>query len=137
MTEKHIIQLYSFYFIYYIEIIIFLFFAFFISVLLFLVSYFCMPQSHDKELISHYECGFIPFDNARKPFEIKFYLVAILFLIFDLEITFLFPLGTVVKSISNISVISLAFFFIVLTIGFYFEWIYKGLDWGEMKDAAK
>jgi NADH:ubiquinone oxidoreductase subunit 3 (subunit A) len=88
-----------------------------------------MPQSHDKELISHYECGFIPFDNARKPFEVKFYLVAILFLIFDLEITFLFPLGIIIKEISNISILSLTFFFVVLTIGFYFEWLYKGLDW--------
>jgi len=125
----NIIQLYSFYFINYIQILLFLLFAFLISCLFFILSYFFMPQSHDKELISHYECGFIPFDNARKPFEVKFYLVAILFLIFDLEITFLFPLGIIIKEISNISILSLTFFFIVLTIGFYFEWLYKGLDW--------
>lgn len=123
------IQLYSFYFINYVEILIFLFFAFAISGLLFFLSYFFMPQTHDKELTSHYECGFIPFDNARKPFEVKFYLVAILFLIFDLEITFLFPISIIVKSVSSISLIAITFFFIVLTIGFYFEWLYKGLDW--------
>jgi len=123
------IQLYSFYFINYVEILIFLLFAFLISGLFFFLSYFLIPQTHDKELISHYECGFIPFDNARKPFEVKFYLVAILFLIFDLEITFLFPIGIIVKSVSSISLIAIAFFFIVLTIGFYFEWLYKGLDW--------
>jgi len=119
----------SVYFINYIEILIFLLFSFFISGLFFFLSYFLIPQTHDKELISHYECGFIPFDNARKPFEVKFYLVAILFLIFDLEITFLFPISVVVKSVSTIAFIAITFFFIVLTIGFYFEWLYKGLDW--------
>ena len=62
-------QLYSFYFINYIQILIFLLFAFLISSLFFFLSYLFIPQSHDKELISHYECGFIPFDNARKPFK--------------------------------------------------------------------
>ena len=119
----------SVYFINYVAILVFLLFAFCISVLLFLLSYFIIPQTHDKELISHYECGFIPFDNARKPFEVKFYLVAILFLIFDLEITFLFPISVVVKSVSTIALIAITFFFIILTIGFYFEWLYKGLDW--------
>jgi NADH-quinone oxidoreductase subunit A len=71
--------MYSFYFINYIAIVEILIYSFFISSLFFFLSYMIMIQTHDKELISHYECGFIPFDDTRKPFEVKFYLVAILF----------------------------------------------------------
>lgn len=120
---------YSFYFINYLTFFEMIFFSFLISTLFFLLSYFLVIQTHDKEMVSHYECGFIPFDDARKPFEVKFYLVAILFLIFDLEITFLFPFAIILKQLSIISICSLVFFISILTLGFYFEWIYKGLDW--------
>jgi NADH-quinone oxidoreductase subunit A len=123
------IKIYSFYFINYIEFLEMLIFSFLISSVFFLLSYFLVVQTHDKELISHYECGFIPFDDTRKPFEVKFYLVAILFLIFDLEITFLFPFAIILKGLSFISICSIVFFISVLTLGFFFEWIYKGLDW--------
>lgn len=73
--------------------IILLFFAIslFLSVVIFGLSYFLTPQKADQEKVSAYECGFNPFDDARATFDVRFYLVAILFLIFDLEISFLFP----------------------------------------------
>jgi len=62
-----------------------------LSILLFFLSYLVTPQKVDQEKISAYECGFNPFDDARSTFDVRFYLVAILFLIFDLEVSFLFP----------------------------------------------
>lgn len=121
----------SFYIQNYNVIFEFLIFAFVISSILFLLSYFLMLQTHDKELVSHYECGFIPFDDARKPFQVKFYLVAILFLIFDLEISFLFPFAIILTKLTIISLLSVTFFMLILTIGFYIEWRYKGLDWND------
>ena len=72
-------------------IFFFFLFSFFFSLLLFLLSFLLVPQKFDQEKVSAYECGFNPFDDARSTFDIRFYLVAILFLIFDLEISFLFP----------------------------------------------
>lgn len=119
----------SLYYLNYVEFFIFLVFALGISFILFGLSYVLNKQTHEKELVSHYECGFIPFDNARKQFNIKFYLIAILFLIFDLEIIFLIPFMLIVKFVSLISIIILFYFLFLLTLGFYFEWIYKGLEW--------
>jgi len=120
---------YSFYYINYIEFYLFILFSLIISFILFALSYLLNKQTHEKELVSHYECGFIPFDNARKQFNIKFYLIAILFLIFDLEIIFLFPFMLVINFVSFVSFFILFYFLFLLTLGFYFEWIYKGLDW--------
>lgn len=72
-------------------IFFFFLFSFFLSVILFFLSLILIPQKFDQEKVSAYECGFNPFDDARSTFDIRFYLVAILFLIFDLEISFLFP----------------------------------------------
>ena len=75
----------------YIYILKYFFFALFISCLLFMISFFFVYQVMDKEKISSYECGFNPFSDSRMKFEIRFYIVGILFIIFDLEIIFLFP----------------------------------------------
>ena len=75
----------------YSVIIIFFIISSCLSTLLFLLSYFIAPKKFDQEKISAYECGFNPFDDARSTFDVRFYLVAILFLIFDLEVSFLFP----------------------------------------------
>ena len=75
----------------YSTILIFFLFSTFLSVVIFGLSYFITPQKADQEKVSAYECGFNPFDDARATFDVRFYLVAILFLIFDLEISFLFP----------------------------------------------
>lgn len=78
-------------FIEYILIFKYIFFCFFVSCLLLSISYFLVFQNPNFEKLSVYECGFSPFDDSRGRFEIRFYIVAILFLIFDLEIVFLFP----------------------------------------------
>jgi NADH:ubiquinone oxidoreductase subunit 3 (subunit A) len=75
----------------YFSVFLFLISASLISVILFFLSYFLVSQKANQEKVSAYECGFNPFDDARATFDIRFYLIAILFLIFDLEISFLFP----------------------------------------------
>lgn len=76
-----------------------------------------------------YECGFEPFEDARNVFYIKFYLVGILFLIFDLEVAFLFPWALSLVKISYIGFWSMFFFLFILIIGFYYEWKMGGLEW--------
>jgi len=85
----------------YAFILIFLGLATFLSFIIFLLSYLLTPQKADQEKISAYECGFNPFDDARSTFDIRFYLVAILFLIFDLEISFLFPWSLSLRNIGS------------------------------------
>ncbi len=76
-----------------------------------------------------YECGYNSFSDAREAFEIKFYLVAILFLIFDLEVSFLMPLATSLAGLNVSAFLSVTFFIIILTVGFIYEWKKGGLDW--------
>ena len=78
---------------------------------------------------SAYECGFDPFDKLGHPFEIRFYLVAILFLIFDLEISFLFPWRIVVTELPTLGFWSMRIFLAILTVGFWIEWKEGALDW--------
>jgi len=86
-------------------------------------------KSGDKEKLSSYECGFNPFDDSRSEFDIRFYLVAILFIIFDLEISFLFPFSTVFNIVGMIGIFSMFWFLFVLTLGFVYEWQKGALDW--------
>lgn len=111
--------------IFYDLLLIFWFFFSFIFILLF----FFNPQNLDQEKISAYECGFNPFDDARTTFDIRFYLVAILFLVFDLEISFLFPWIIVLNNLLIFGFWSMILFLIILTIGFIFEWFKGALDW--------
>lgn len=114
----------------YFFIFIFLVVSFFFSAIIFVLSYFIVFQKNDQEKISAYECGFNPFDDARATFDIKFYLVAILFLIFDLEISFLFPWVTSLKSENmNFNFWVMIVFLIILTIGFIYEWFKGALEW--------
>lgn len=110
-------------------ILIFLVMTFFLSFTIFGLSYFLISQKPDQEKISAYECGFNPFDDARATFDIRFYLVAILFLIFDLEISFLFPWSLVLRNISTFGFWSMTIFLIILTIGFIYEWCKGALEW--------
>jgi len=111
--------------------IIFLFFviSFFLSLLLFSLSFILTPQKPDQEKVSAYECGFNPFADARSTFDIRFYLVAILFLIFDLEISFLFPWAIVLNNILSFGFWSMIIFLVILTIGFIYEWFKGALEW--------
>ena len=87
------------------------------------------PSKPDAEKRSAYECGFAPFDDARGRFDIRFYLVAILFIIFDLEIAFLFPWALTLKQLNMFGFWSMMVFLIILTVGFVYEWQKGALDW--------
>ena len=82
-----------------------------------------------SEKVSAYECGFEPFDDARRRFDVRFYLVAILFIIFDLEVAFLFPWAVSLKDIGWFGFLSMIGFLGVLTVGFVYEWCKGALDW--------
>jgi len=86
-------------------------------------------KTKDIEKISAYECGFDPFEDARIKFEIHFYLIAILFIIFDLEIAFLFPWAICLSVLGIIGFLNMLLFLILLGIGFIFEWRQGALDW--------
>lgn len=113
----------------YFIIIIFLLLSFLIAIIIFLLSYILSSQNLDQEKISAYECGFNPFDDARVTFDIRFYLVAILFLIFDLEISFLFPWSITLFNIKMYGFVSMILFLLILTIGFVYEWFKGALEW--------
>jgi NADH:ubiquinone oxidoreductase subunit 3 (subunit A) len=112
---------------------IFLFFyfliAFGLSLLLIFLSYFLIFQNLESEKISAYECGFQPFEDSRQKFDIHFYLVGILFIIFDLEIVFMFPWCLNFKFLTDISFFTGIYFIFVLTIGFIYEWFNEALEW--------
>lgn len=87
------------------------------------------PTKPDSEKYSQYECGFEPFENARLKFDVRFYLVAILFIIFDLEVAFLFPWAIILKELSWPPVIAMGIFLTLLIIGFVYEWKRGALEW--------
>ena len=113
----------------YLSIIIFLFIALGVSVGFILLNFLFAPKNPDAEKLSAYECGFEPFNDSRMRFDIRFYLVAILFIIFDLEIAFLFPWAITLSKIGNLGFWSMMIFLFVLTIGFIYEWKIGALDW--------
>lgn len=86
-------------------------------------------QKPYAEKLSSYECGFEPFDDARRRFDVRFYLVAILFIIFDLEVAFLFPWAVSLGDIGLFGFLSMVGFLAVLTVGFIYEWRKGALDW--------
>mgnify|MGYP001801513426 CR=1 FL=1 len=90
---------------------------------------FGQVQSEDPEKTSPYECGFDPFDDARGRFDIRFYLVALLFLLFDLEVSFLFPWAVTLGELREIGFWAMMVFLFILTVGFVYEWKKGGLDW--------
>jgi NADH:ubiquinone oxidoreductase subunit 3 (subunit A) len=110
---------------------VFLFFLFsaLLSLLIFFLSYLFIPKWFESEKISAYECGFVPFGSSRRAFDVKFYLVAILFIIFDLEIIYLFPWIILIRPVSFFGFCNMLCFLVVLTIGFVYEWIVGALDW--------
>jgi NADH-quinone oxidoreductase subunit A len=113
----------------YLPIIIFLFMAIAISLGAIFFSLVLGKKNLYKEKVSTYECGFEPFQDSRSKFEVKFYLVAILFIIFDLEIIFLFPWAVAFDQVGLFGFLSMMFFLLVLTIGFAYEWMKGALDW--------
>ena len=113
----------------YLPIVIFIFIALFLSVGFIALNYLFSPKNPDAEKLSAYECGFEPFSDSRMEFDVRFYLVAILFIIFDLEIAFLFPWAISLGNIGALGFWSMMIFLFVLTIGFIYEWKKGALDW--------
>lgn len=113
----------------YLPILVFLILAIAISAGAILSSFIVGEKDSYLDKNSPYECGFDPFDDSRGRFEVKFYLVAILFIIFDLEIIFLFPWAIAFNEIGLFGYLSMMFFLLVLTIGFVYEWMKGALDW--------
>ena len=113
----------------YLPIIIFLIIALGLSCVFVIVNFILSPKKPDPEKLSAYECGFEAFDDSRMEFDVRFYLVAILFIIFDLEIAFLFPWAISLGGIGALGFWSMMFFLGVLTIGFIYEWKKGALEW--------
>ena len=113
----------------YLPILVFLIIASGLAVVMVLASVMAGRQNPDKNKLSAYECGFDAFDDARGRFDVRFYLVAILFIIFDLEIAFLFPWAITLGDLGLYGFVSMMIFLGVLTIGFIYEWNKGALDW--------
>ena len=113
----------------YLSIIIFLFVAIGLSVGFIVLNFLLSPKKPDPEKLSAYECGFEAFSDSRMEFDVRFYLVAILFIIFDLEIAFLFPWAVSLGNIGSLGFWSMMIFLFILTIGFIYEWKIGALDW--------
>src|SRR6185312_9069120 len=113
----------------YLPIVIFIGVALFIGLALLISPFLLAFSKPDPEKLSAYECGFNAFDDARMKFDVRFYLVAILFIIFDLEVAFLFPWAITFGELGSLGFWAMMVFLGVLTIGFVYEWRKGALDW--------
>lgn len=113
----------------YFSILVFIIIGFTIGIVLSLMGWLVSPKRPNKEKLSAYECGFEPFQDARTPFDVRFYLVAILFIIFDLETAFLVPWAVVFRKLGWFGLTSMAIFLGLLVVGFIYEWKKGGLEW--------
>ena len=113
----------------YFPILLFLAIAIGMSVAMIAASYLVGPQRPDPEKLSAYECGFEAYDDARARFDVRFYLVSILFIIFDLEVAFLFPWAVALGDIGAFGFWSMMVFLGILTVGFVYEWKKGALEW--------
>jgi NADH-quinone oxidoreductase subunit A len=113
----------------YLPILVFLAVAAGLSGVIVASSYIIARQHPDAEKNSAYECGFDPFSDARHKFDVRFYLVAILFIIFDLEVAFLFPWSVTLGTIGVFGFWSMMIFLAILTVGFIYEWRKGALEW--------
>ena len=113
----------------YLPIVIFMAIAAGLAVALMASAFIIAVRNPDPEKLSAYECGFNPFDDARMKFDVRFYLVSLLFIIFDLEVAFLFPWAVVLGKIGIFGFWSMIVFLAVLTVGFIYEWRKGALEW--------
>lgn len=112
-----------------ISLAVILLWSFIISAIISIASFFLSEKTPDKEKVSVYECGFDPFHNPGEPFSIRFFLIAILFLVFDLEISYLFPWSISTSLINLKGQLIITLFLIILILGLVYEWIKGGLEW--------
>lgn len=113
----------------YLPILVFLAIAVGLGIAMTVASLIVSVSNPDKDKLAAYECGFDAFDDARSKFDVRFYLVAILFIIFDLEVAFLFPWAITLGKIGMLGFWSMVIFLGILTIGFIYEWKKGALDW--------
>ena len=113
----------------YVPVLIFLAVAGGIGLLLLTLGYVFAPRRPDPEKTSAYECGFEAFEDSRMKFDVRYYLVAILFIVFDLEIAFLFPWAVALDRIGLVGIAAMGVFLLVLVVGFIYEWKKGALEW--------
>jgi len=113
----------------YLPILIFLAVAGALGVLLLSLGFLFGPRRPDAEKLSAYECGFEAFEDSRMKFDVRYYLVAILFIVFDLEIAFLFPWAVALDTIGVVGLAAMGVFLLVLVVGFVYEWKKGALEW--------
>jgi NADH-quinone oxidoreductase subunit A len=113
----------------YFPVLLFIGIALLIGVLPLALGRLIGPHRPDAKKLSPYECGFEAFEDARMKFDVRFYLIAILFILFDLEIAFLFPWAIVLKEIGTFGFVSMMIFLAILVVGFVYEWMKGALEW--------
>jgi NADH-quinone oxidoreductase subunit A len=113
----------------YFPILVFLGVAMAIGLVLLALGFLIGRGGKDDEKLSPYECGFEPFDDSRTKFDVRYYLVAILFIIFDLEIAFLFPWAVSLDTAGRFGILAMALFLAILVVGFVYEWKKGALEW--------
>lgn len=113
----------------YLPIVVFIVVGIAVGVLPIVLGWLVAPNRPDAEKLSPYECGFEAFEDARMQFDVRYYLVAILFIIFDLEIAFLFPWAVVFQTLGWPAIAAMGIFLALLTVGFIYEWKKGALEW--------
>lgn len=113
----------------YLPILLFILVGLAFGVVPILAGWLLAPNRPDAEKLSPYECGFEAFEDARMKFDVRYYLVAILFILFDLEIAFLFPWAVVLEEIGMFGFVSMVIFLGILVVGFIYEWMKGALEW--------
>ncbi len=113
----------------YFPILLFILVGLSVGVVPMVLGWLLGPRNPDPEKLSPYECGFEAFEDARMKFDVRYYLVAILFILFDLEIAFLFPWAVALKDIGLFGFVSMMIFLAILVVGFVYEWMTGALEW--------
>ncbi len=113
----------------YLPVLVFLVVAILIGIVPVLAGFILAPRKPDSAKLSAYECGFEAFDDARMKFDVRYYLVAILFIVFDLEIAFLFPWAVALKEVGWYGFGAMLLFLLILVVGFIYEWRKGALEW--------
>lgn len=113
----------------YLPVLVFIVIGIAVGLIAPVLGYLLSPKRPDPEKLSTYECGFDPFNDSRAPFDVRYYLIAILFIIFDLETAFLVPWAVVFRQLGWFGLSAMGIFLALLTIGFLYEWKKGALEW--------
>ena len=113
----------------YYSIFLLIFFSIFLSVIIYIFSFIIIKKNNDTEKLTAYECGFNPYNDARKIFDVRFYLIAILFIIFDLEAAYVFPWAVTLDCNFSIGFWTMFEFLIELIVGYIYVWGINALEW--------